>query len=266
MTAVGRFYRIEFRGTPRHVIEQDGSSRLLEGDLFGDYEPGDVVAVKEHRLLAPVAPSKIVAIGLNYKDHAAEQGKPLPQEPMMFMKPSTAVIGPEDAIVLPDAAGRVDHEAEVGVVIGRRAVRVSEEAARDYILGLTCLNDVTARELQKKDVQYTRAKGFDTFAPIGPCIAAGIDYRAAAGITVEGWVNGTRRQSSTTKELVFSIDRLVAFVTAVMTLLPGDIIATGTPAGIGPLAAGDRVTVKVGGVGELTNPVAAAARSRGAGT
>ena len=266
MTAVRRFYRIDFRGTPRHVIEEDGSSRLLEGDLFGDCEPGDTIAPKDHRLLAPVAPSKIVAIGLNYKDHAAEQGKALPQEPMMFMKPSTAVIGPEDAIVLPEGAGRVDHEAEVGVVIGRRAVRVSEEAARDYILGLTCLNDVTARELQKKDVQYTRAKGFDTFAPIGPCIAAGLDYGAAEGITVEGWVNGTRRQSSTTKELVFSIDRLVAFVTAVMTLLPGDIIATGTPAGIGPLAAGDRVTVKVGGVGELTNPVAAAARSRGAGT
>jgi 2-keto-4-pentenoate hydratase/2-oxohepta-3-ene-1,7-dioic acid hydratase in catechol pathway len=250
-----KFYRIEHSGAPRHVIDEGGCWRLLEGDLFGRYEAGDNIVPDGQRLLAPVTPSKIVAIGLNYKDHAAEQGKPLPKEPMMFIKPSTAVIGPGEAIVLPAGVGRVDHEAEVGVVIGRRACRVSEQSAHDYILGLTCLNDVTARELQAKDIQYTRAKGFDTFAPIGPCIATGIDYRAAGGVAIEGWVNDTRRQSSTTKELVFSIDRLVAFVTSVMTLLPGDIIATGTPAGIGPLAAGDRVTIRVAGVGELTNPV-----------
>lgn len=250
-----KFYRIEHHGGPRHVIDEGGRWRLLEGDLFGRYEAGDSVAADGQKLLAPVAPSKIVAIGLNYKDHAAEQGKPLPKEPMMFIKPSTAVIGPGEPIVLPDGVGRVDHEAEVGVVIGRRAWRVPEQSAPAYILGLTCLNDVTARELQAKDIQYTRAKGFDTFAPIGPCIASGIDYRASHGVAIEGWVNETRRQSSTTKELVFSIDRLVAFVTSVMTLLPGDIIATGTPAGIGPLASGDRVTIKVAGVGDLTNPV-----------
>jgi 2-keto-4-pentenoate hydratase/2-oxohepta-3-ene-1,7-dioic acid hydratase in catechol pathway len=250
-----RFYRIEHRGASRQVIEEDGGCRLLEGDLFGRYEAGDSIALNGQKVLAPVMPSKIVAIGLNYKDHAAEQGKPLPKEPMMFIKPSTAVIGPGEAIVLPEGVGRVDHEAEVGVVIGRRAWRVPETSAPDYILGLTCLNDVTARELQAKDIQYTRAKGFDTFAPIGPCVASGIDYRATHGVGIEGWVNGTRRQSSTTKELVFSIDRLVAFVSSVMTLLPGDIIATGTPAGIGPLASGDRVTIKVVGVGELTNPV-----------
>jgi 2-keto-4-pentenoate hydratase/2-oxohepta-3-ene-1,7-dioic acid hydratase in catechol pathway len=250
-----KFYRIEHRGASRHVIEEDGGWRLLEGDLFGRYEEGDSIAMNGQNLLAPVMPSKIVAIGLNYKDHAAEQGKPLPNEPMMFIKPSTAVIGPGEAIVLPEGVGRIDHEAEVGVVIGRRAWRVPETSASDYILGLTCLNDVTARELQAKDIQYTRAKGFDTFAPIGPCVASGIDYRAPHGVGIEGWVNGTRRQSSTTKELVFSIDRLVAFVSLVMTLLPGDIIATGTPSGIGPLASGDRVTIKVAGVGELTNPV-----------
>jgi 2-keto-4-pentenoate hydratase/2-oxohepta-3-ene-1,7-dioic acid hydratase in catechol pathway len=250
-----RFYRIEHRGDARHVIEEAGRSRLLEGDLFGRYDAGDTIALDGRALLAPVEPSKIVAIGLNYKDHAAEQGKPLPKEPMMFIKPSTAVIGPGAPIVLPAGVGRVDHEAEVGVVIGRRASRVTEAAAQDYILGLTCLNDVTARELQAKDIQFTRAKGFDTFAPIGPCVATGIDYRSPAGIAIEGWVNDTCRQSSTTKELVFSIDRLVAFVTSVMTLLPGDIIATGTPAGIGPLAPGDRVTIKVAGVGDLTNPV-----------
>lgn len=250
-----KFYRIDHHGTARHVIDEDGRWRLLEGDLFGQYEAGESIAADGQTLLAPVLPSKIVAIGLNYKDHAAETGKPLPKEPMMFIKPSTAVIGPGAPILLPEGVGRVDHEAEVGVVIGRKARRVSEQDAPNYILGLTCLNDVTARELQAKDIQYTRAKGFDTFAPIGPCVAAGIDYRAPAGVAIEGWVNDTRRQSSTTKELVFAIDRLVAFVTSVMTLLPGDIIATGTPAGIGSLAAGDRVTIKVAGVGELTNPV-----------
>ena len=248
-----RFYRINSGGGPRYIVEDSGRWRVVEGDVFAEWEPGDPLPGPVHDVLAPVLPSKIVAVGLNYKDHAAEQGKPLPGEPMIFLKPSTAVVGPGEAIVLPAEAGRVDHEAEVGVVIGRRARRVAEGDASGYVFGLTCVNDVTARELQKKDVQYTRAKGFDTFAPMGPCIAAGLDYRA--GLGVEGWVNGTRRQASSTRELIFSIDRLVAFVSSVMTLLPGDVISTGTPAGIGPLAAGDRVTIKVEGVGELTNPV-----------
>jgi 2-keto-4-pentenoate hydratase/2-oxohepta-3-ene-1,7-dioic acid hydratase in catechol pathway len=194
---------------------------------------------------------------LNYKDHAAEQNKPLPAEPMIFIKPSTAVIGPGSSILLPAGAGRVDHEAEAGVVIGRRASHVSEAEAHEYVFGITCVNDVTARELQVKDVQYTRAKGFDTFAPIGPCIATGLDYTRPEGLRVEGWVNGQRRQGSSTRELIFPIPRLVAFISSVMTLLPGDIISTGTPAGIGPLAAGDSVTITVEGVGELTNPVRA---------
>ena len=250
-----RIYRIEYRGEPRHVMTVGDEWRLVRGDIFGAHEPGERIDAAGHRLLAPLVPSKIVAIGLNYKDHAAEQNKPLPAEPMMFIKPSTAVIGAGEPIVLPEGAGRIDHEAEVGVVIGRRARHVSEQDARQVVLGLTCVNDVTARELQKKDVQYTRAKGFDTFAPIGPCIAVGLDYHTPEGIAVEGWVNGVRRQGSTTRELIFPIDALIAFVSRVMTLLPGDIVSTGTPAGIGPLAAGDRVTVTVGGVGELTNPV-----------
>ena len=254
-----RFYRIMHHDTPRYVVEQDGAWRLVDGDIFGRNEladPVDSIPLSPSSLLAPVVPSKIVAVGLNYKDHAAEQNKPLPAEPMLFIKPSTAVIGPGATIVLPEGAGRVDHEAEVGVVIGARASRVSEADASRYVLGLTCVNDVTARELQSRDIQYTRAKGFDTFAPIGPCIAAGLDYHSPEGIAVEGWVNSTRRQASSTRELIFSIDRLVAFISSVMTLLPGDIISTGTPAGIGPLQAGDTVTVKVAGVGELTNPVA----------
>jgi 2-keto-4-pentenoate hydratase/2-oxohepta-3-ene-1,7-dioic acid hydratase in catechol pathway len=145
----------------------------------------------------------------------------------------------------------------MGIVIGKRAWHVSERDAARYVLGITCVNDVTARELQAKDVQYTRAKGFDTFAPVGPCIAVA-SYDRPEGLAVEGWVNGTRRQSSSTRELIFSVPQLIAFITRVMTLLPGDIISTGTPSGIGPLAAGDRVTIKVEGVGELTNPVVAA--------
>jgi 2-keto-4-pentenoate hydratase/2-oxohepta-3-ene-1,7-dioic acid hydratase in catechol pathway len=251
-----RFFRIEHEGSPRHVVEEQGTWRLVEGDVFSGYEAGDRISANGRPLLPPVAPSKIVAVGLNYKDHAAEQHKPLPAEPMIFLKPSTAVIGPDATILLPSFAGRVDHEAEVGIVIGKRARHVLERDARQYVFGLTCVNDVTARELQTKDIQYTRAKGFDTFAPIGPCIATGIDYNSPGGIGIEGWVNDDRRQASSTRELIFSIDRLVAFVSGVMTLLPGDIISTGTPAGVGPLKAGDCVTIKVSGVGELSNPVA----------
>jgi 2-keto-4-pentenoate hydratase/2-oxohepta-3-ene-1,7-dioic acid hydratase in catechol pathway len=248
-----RFYRIEHDGVPRHAVEEEGRWRLVEGDIFGEWEPGIPLPSTDHNLLPPVIPSKIVAIGLNYKDHAAEQGKPVPAEPLMFLKPSTAVIGPEDPIVLPEGAGRIDHEAEVGLVIGHRAWHIREADALGYVFGVTCVNDVTARDLQKKDVQYTRAKGFDTFAPIGPCIATGLDLTQP--IAIEGWVNGERRQASSTRKLIFGIPRLIAHITAVMTLLPGDIVSTGTPAGIGPLKAGDRVTVKVEGVGELTNRV-----------
>ena len=249
-----RFYRIQHDGAPVHVVEQDGRWRLVKGDLFGNWTAGEEVAASEHHLLPPIVPSKIVAIGLNYKDHAAEQNKPLPAEPLMFLKPSTAVIGPDDPIVLPTGAGRVDYEAEVALVVGARARHVTEADALRYVFGITGLNDVSARDLQKRDVQYTRAKGFDTFAPIGPCIATGVDLDAPIG--VECWVNGERRQASSTADLIFGIRRLIAEITAVMTLLPGDIISTGTPAGVGPLKAGDRVTVKVEGVGELTNRVA----------
>ena len=197
-------------------------------------------------------PSKIVCVGLNYKDHAAEQNKPLPNEPMIFMKPSTAVIRTGEAIRIPPGVGRVDHEAELGVVIGKRAYRVPKERALEYVLGVTCVNDVTARELQAKDVQYTRAKGFDTFAPIGPSIATGYDGRP---LKVEAIVNGQVRQSSSSAQLIFPVDHLIWFVSSVMTLLPGDIIATGTPSGIGPLKAGDTVTIRIEGVGELTNTV-----------
>jgi 2-keto-4-pentenoate hydratase/2-oxohepta-3-ene-1,7-dioic acid hydratase in catechol pathway len=249
-----RIYRVVQDGETFYAVERDGDLRRAAGEPFTSLTPGAAVrgGLSGVRLLAPVEPSKIVCVGLNYKDHAGEVGKALPAEPLLFIKPSTAVIGPDEPIRLPPGVGRVDHEAELGVVIGRRAHRVPAANAWHYILGLICINDVTARDLQKTESQYTRCKGFDTFAPIGPCVATGLDDRPRA---VEGWVNGQRRQASSTRHLIFSIPHLVEFITFVMTLEPGDIISTGTPAGIGPLVAGDAVTIKVEGVGELTNPV-----------
>ena len=260
---IRRFYRFDVSGRPRHAVEESGEWRLVEGDIFGEFEAGEKLDPKRHRLLAPVEPSKIVCVGLNYKAHAAEQNKSLPAEPLIFIKPSTAVIAAGEPIVLHPGIGRVDHEAEVALVMGHRAWRVSEEEAPRYVFGITCMNDVTARALQDKNVGYTRAKGFDTFAPLGPCIAQGLD--CTGDLAVEGWVNGVKRQSSSTRDLIFPIVHLIAFISSIMTLLPGDIISTGTPAGVGVLQAGDTVTIKVEGVGELTNPVALAVDLR-AGT
>lgn len=245
-----KFYR-----TPTgHLVEQDGELRRVEGDPLGDWTPGPRVdqPIARLTLLAPIVPTKIVAVALNYRAHAAEQGKALPGEPLFFLKPSTAVIGPGEPIRLPPGVGRVDHEAEMGIVIGRRASAVPAEAAADYVFGVTCVNDVTARALQKQVGHYTRPKGFDTFAPVGPAIATGLDW---SNLRVRGSVNGVVRQDSTTADLIFTVPELVAFISAVMTLLPGDIISTGTPAGIGPLAPGDVVSIEVEGVGELENPV-----------
>lgn len=255
-----RIYRIEYHGSKRYAAEHDGRLFLLDGDLFGEYGFGEEIAQGEFprdlpagsRLLAPITPSKIVAIGLNYKDHAAEQKKALPAEPMLFIKPSTAVIGPGDPIRLPGGVGRIDYESELAVVIGKRASRVAREQALDYVLGYTCANDVTARELQNRGYQYSHVKGFDTFAPLGPAIAVGLD---PAAIAVEGWQNGRCKQKSSTAQLIFTVPDLIAYVSAIMTLLPGDVISTGTPSGIGPLAHGDVFTVRIPGIGELTNPV-----------
>ena len=247
-----RLHRIEHGGAPRHAVERDGVWRLVDGDIFGAWKDGEEISGEGVKLLAPVLPSKIVCVGLNYKDHAAEQNKPLPEEPLLFIKPSTSVIGPGDSIQVPEWAGRVDYEAELGIVIGKTAHRVPLNRTQDYVLGLIAVNDVTARELQSKDGQYTRSKGFDTFGPIGPCVAMGLDGR---DLSVRAYVNGQIRQDSRTRELIFTIPELIAFITSVMTLLPGDIISTGTPSGIGPIVPGDSVTVHVEGVGALTNGV-----------
>jgi 2-keto-4-pentenoate hydratase/2-oxohepta-3-ene-1,7-dioic acid hydratase in catechol pathway len=256
MSAMERIYRVRQDGETFYATERDGELRRATGDPFSSLSAGAPVrgGLSAVKVLAPVRPSKIVCVGLNYKDHAAESGKALPPEPLIFLKPSTAVIGPGDPIRLPPGVGRIEHEAELGVVIGRRAHRVSRANAWDFILGLICVNDVTARDLQNKEPQYTRCKGFDTFAPIGPCVATGLNGEPRG---VEGWVNQQRRQSSSTTHLIFPIDHLVEYITFVMTLEPGDIISTGTPAGVGPLTHGDTVKIAVEGVGELVNPVEA---------
>ena len=256
-----KLYRFEHEGAERWGRE-DGADRLrlLDGDPFGGIDDATgTVALASVRLRAPVSPSKIVAIGLNYKDHAAERGKPVPAEPLIFLKPPSSLIASGETIEITSWAGRVDHEAEMGIVIGTTARDVADAAAgRTHILGATCVNDVTARELQDKAVQFTRAKGFDTFCPVGPCLVTDLDYD---NLQVIGRVNGEVRQKSTTAQLIFDVGHLVWAVSRVMTLHPGDIISTGTPSGIGPLRAGDVVEIEVEGIGVLRNPVGTRGRA-----
>jgi len=236
------------------VVEKD-IVREMEGDPFGHFHLGSRQKnLKEVKLLSPCLPSKIVALGLNYRDHAQEVKLPIPEAPLLFIKPSTSVIGSGEGIVYPKMSKRVDYECELGVVIRKEAKAVSEERAGDYILGYTCFNDVTARDLQPKDGQWTLSKGFDTFAPMGPWIVTDIDpYH----LEISTYLNGERRQHSNTKNLIFGPHYLVSFISQVMTLLPGDVIATGTPSGIGRMAVGDQVDVVIEGIGTLTNTVLA---------
>jgi 2-keto-4-pentenoate hydratase/2-oxohepta-3-ene-1,7-dioic acid hydratase in catechol pathway len=207
------------------------------------------------RLLAPVEPGKIVCVGRNYAAHAAELGNEVPKEPLIFLKPPSAVIGPGEPIVLTPQSQRVEHEGELALIIGRRCSHLEEsDDALSYLLGYSCLNDVTARDLQKSEVQFTRAKGFDTFCPVGPHIETQLD---PTDVLVETHVNGALRQSGRTSLMAYPVAFLVRWISHVMTLFPGDLIATGTPAGVGPLVAGDTVEVSVGGVGVLRNPVQA---------
>jgi 2-keto-4-pentenoate hydratase/2-oxohepta-3-ene-1,7-dioic acid hydratase in catechol pathway len=238
-------YGIEEAGTVRPVVD------LYERRVREDVPPQ---AVERVRLLAPCEPTKIVVVGRNYAAHAQESGRDIPTEPMISIKPATAVIGPGDEIVYPKSSTRVDPEAELGIVIGRRAHRVPSDRVGEYVLGYTCFNDVTARDLQRRDTQWTRGKGFDTFAPIGPWIVPGVD---PSGREVRCLVNGEVRQRSNTSLMLFSVPVLVSFISHVMTLEPGDVIATGTPEGIAPIEIGDDVTVEVEGIGTLTNRVVA---------
>lgn len=229
--------------------------RELDGDPFGKIRFSETThRLEDVRLLAPVVPSKIVAVGLNYRDHAREMGKRIPEEPLIFLKAPSALNRPGGDVVYPRAARRLDYEAELAVVIGKTAKDVPERDAPSVIFGYTCINDVTARDLQARDGLYARAKGFDTFAPIGPWIETEIDPSA---LRVRCLVNGEVRQDGNTREMGASVFRLVEFVSHVMTLFPGDVIATGTPPGVGPVDAGDEMTVEIEGIGALTNRVVA---------
>jgi 2-keto-4-pentenoate hydratase/2-oxohepta-3-ene-1,7-dioic acid hydratase in catechol pathway len=242
------------------VVEGEDPGALtvaqIEGHPFGQIVfTGERWALSDVRLLSPILPSKVVGVGRNYAAHAAELGNEVPTEPLLFLKPSTTVIGPGDAIRLPLQSSQVEHEAELAVVINARGAReVSRERALDSVFGYTIANDVTARDLQKKDPQWTRAKGFDSFAPLGPWIDTTVD---PANLRVTAEVDGELRQDGRTSQFVFDVATLVSYISHVMTLLPGDVILTGTPAGVGPLAAGQSVTVAVEGLGSLTNPVVA---------
>ncbi|NDL60844.1 fumarylacetoacetate hydrolase family protein [Phytoactinopolyspora mesophila] len=240
--------------------DQDGQTVLavLEGDPL--YKPiqltGEKLALEEVRLLAPVIPrSKVIGVGRNYVEHASELGNEVPAEPLLFLVPNTAVIGPDDPIVLPQISDDVHHEAELAVVIGRIAKDVPPDRVPEVILGYTCANDVTARDLQRKDNQWARAKGFDSSCPLGPWIETDID---TSDLSVRCQVNGEQRQFGRTSQMVFDVAALVSYVSAAFTLLPGDVILTGTPAGVGPIVAGDHVVVSIEGIGVLGNQVVAA--------
>ncbi len=227
---------------------------LIVGDIFGEYRRMEAdIPISEVKLRAPAQPSKIICVGRNYVEHAREHNAEVPKMPLIFMKPPSSVLDPGEAIILPPQSQQVEHEAELVVVIGRRGRHITPESARDHVYGYTVGNDVTARDLQHTDGQWTRAKGFDTFCPFGPWIDTDFDP-ADAVVTCK--VNGQPRQMASTRDMVFNVSTLIAFISSVMTLEPGDLIFTGTPAGVGALNAGDSVEVEIEGLGKLINSVA----------
>jgi 2-keto-4-pentenoate hydratase/2-oxohepta-3-ene-1,7-dioic acid hydratase in catechol pathway len=254
---IARFARIARASGAAYAACRDGSYLVLDAPPWaGGRETGERVPGAEGALLCPSLPGKIVCVGLNYLQHVAESSSrsTVPDEPVLFLKPPSALLPTGGTIVVPAGVGRVDHETEMALVVGRRIRRASVEEARDAIFGVTALNDVSARELQKRDVQWTRAKGFDTFCPLGPVIACGLD---PDDLALWAAVNGVRRQDGHTRDLIVKSAALVAFISRSMTLEPGDVVSTGTPAGVGPIVPGDLVEVGVEGVGALVNPVGA---------
>ncbi|MDY0340313.1 MAG: fumarylacetoacetate hydrolase family protein [Coriobacteriia bacterium] len=247
-----RVVRIFHEEDVRYGLADESMVTLISDEPFAAWETEGVVPLPHAQLLAPTVPTKIVCAGINYRGHAREMGHELPEEPVIFLKPPTTVIGHGAEIRIPDGLDVVDFEAELALVIGRRAHSVTPEQARTCVLGCTCANDVTSRIHQKRDGQWTRAKGFDTFCPLGPWVETDVD---PCDTTLESYVNGEQRQSTSTSDMIFGPYDLVSFVSGVMTLLPGDVVLTGTPSGIGPLRRGDVVEVRIGGIGSLINRV-----------
>ncbi len=248
-----RYVRFTYRGEEKRGIWEKEKIKEIEGNFWEKFRiKNKEYNINEVTLLSPCCPSKVVAVGLNYRKHAEELGMDIPQNPIIFIKPSTAVIGPEEEIIYPEMSKRVDYEAELGVVIKKQAFHIDSNKVNEYILGYTCFNDVTARDLQQKDIQWTRAKAFDTFAPMGPCIVSDLN---PDDLKIELYLNGNRKQFSRTSEFVFKVEEIVSFISSVMMLLPGDVIATGTPSGIGPMYPGDIVEVVIDKIGTLRNKV-----------
>lgn len=248
-----KIVRYEKNGREFYGFLEGPSIVRAEGDLAqGLARTAHKDALAEVRLLAPCVPTKGVCIGLNYRDHAMELGLALPTAPVVFLKPSTSLIGPGDWIDYPELSHRVDYEAELVAVIGRKAKNVPTEQALEYVLGYTCGNDVTARDLQPKDGQWTASKSFDTFMALGPWIETELD---PSNLKIRAILNGTQKQSSTTANLIFDVPHLVSWLSRIMTLLPGDVIMTGTPSGIGPMQKGDEIAIEIEGIGTLSNRV-----------
>ena len=250
-------------GLVESVAGHDEITRLLlqpphnsDGDVEGlPSRRMDRIPLAQADLLPPVQPSKIVCVGRNYREHVAELGHEVPKEPLLFFKPPSSLLKPGGTIIRPKVSERTDYEGELGVVIARRCSKLAEnDDVRPYILGYTCVHDFTARDLQNKDGQWTRAKGFDTFCPVGPVVADGLD--PWAGVQVETRVNGEVKQSGSTVDFIFALDVIIRYISQIMTLEPGDLIATGTPKGVGAVVAGDIVEVSIAGIGTLRNPIA----------
>jgi 2-keto-4-pentenoate hydratase/2-oxohepta-3-ene-1,7-dioic acid hydratase in catechol pathway len=248
-----RIARFSLEGNVAFGVLEGDALDVIKGHPFADFErSGQQIPLEKVRLLSPVLPNKVVAIGRNYSEHARELGNTVPDTPVVFFKPSTSVVGPGDPVVYPGFSAEVHHEAELAVVIGRMCKEVPRERVRDVILGYTCANDVTARDVQRAEEQWARAKGFDTSCPLGPWVETDLD---PSDVAVQCTVNGEQRQLGRTSEMIRSVEDLVVHISEAMTLLPGDVILTGTPAGVGPVNVGDEVAVTIEGIGTLTNKV-----------
>jgi len=249
-----KIYRFKHDNTVQYgVLEEDKLIPLKRTVLGTVREKKQEISIGDVIILPPVIPSKIVAVGRNYKEHADERGQLVPESPLIFLKPPSAVIGTNDIIIYPDATKRLDYEGELAFVVGKKIWKIEDEApVEKYILGYTCLNDVTARDLQDKDGQWARAKSFDSFAPLGPCIATDVDPNH---LKLKTFLNGKLRQSGNTANMIFPVSELLRYISHIMTLVPGDVITTGTPPGVGPMSPGDRVDIQIDGIGTLSNSV-----------
>src|SRR5690606_23028259 len=251
-----KFARFSKNGQTRFATVEGNTLKVLQGGLFDKpVHTGEQFGLNEVTLLAPVHPGKLVCVGLNYRLHAEESGVPVPDEPMLFMCSPEAVVGPHETIVLDSDTQRIDFEAEIAIVVGQTCKNVHRDRAFEHIFGYTCANDVSNRDLQRKDGQFTRAKSFDTYKPLGPWIETELD---PDNVDIKLWQNDTLRQSSNTNDMIFSIAEIFEFVSGIMTLKAGDVIITGTPSGVGPMKAGDRIRIAIEGIGELENSVASA--------